>query len=90
MPVSPLSTYRTAIAQALARGDDAEHHEKMVVTINETTRLCSSWTGVRDSAETLVDWLPEQDSRTRYYATPAPATPSASRRSFYRTTATCC
>jgi len=36
VPVSPLSTYRTAIAQALARGDDTEHtHRPALKTLVE-------------------------------------------------------
>ncbi|MGA2286746.1 MAG: N-6 DNA methylase, partial [Dehalococcoidia bacterium] len=36
MPVSPLSSYRTAIAQALARGDDTEHtHRPALKTLVE-------------------------------------------------------
>lgn len=36
MPVSALSTYRTAIAQALARGDDTEHtHRPALKTLVE-------------------------------------------------------
>jgi len=36
MPVSPLSTYRAAIAQALARGDDTEHtHRPALKTLVE-------------------------------------------------------